>query len=72
MKVKMCYFILSAQRRVLRRGMHYDRGEGGGGGWKWGWLRERSLTENGGLSEQPLTEKKGNFETKNNKETYLF
>ena len=62
MKVKMCYFVLSAQRRVFRRGMHYDRGEGG-----WGWLkmgeglRERSLTENGGLSERPLTEKQGGF-----------
>ena len=40
----------------------------------WG-LRERPFTENGvgegGLSERPLTEKRGDFGTKNNKETYI-
>ena len=82
MKVKMCYFVLSAQRIVFRRGMHYDPGEwgtykvvnicrpefeNGGGG-----LRERPLTENVGFQSGPSLKNKGDFETKNNKETYLF
>ena len=34
-----------------------------------GELRERRLTENGGLSERPRTIKTGDFGAKNNKET---
>ena len=40
---------------------------------EFGELRERLLTENGGLSERPLDEKRGvEVGTKNNKETYTF